>query len=286
MQKINFQNLPSTSTPVNATNLNAMQTNVENVFNGTEPMGNIKVDTVTTKNLFNINGNVNVRGNTGATEPGLNTVSGNVLTNNVDGNLEHAVGQKFTNLNGKTITFSAKVVSFGESQRAGIFIYENNVLTGISAITTQIDTYVSCTYTCNSDNIICAFTSLDGTGAQFTDIQVEIGDTKTDWAEYQNIDIPTNSLFANIVSAPLPGNNDLNNALVIGQYGYNPDTLNSPYRQIGTDQYGLVLTMSNESNINVYRWVFQIALSTSGNMFIRSNINNGGWSTWAKVQLQ
>lgn len=34
MQKINFQNLPSTTTPINATNLNAIQTNVEDVFNG------------------------------------------------------------------------------------------------------------------------------------------------------------------------------------------------------------------------------------------------------------
>lgn len=33
MQKINFQNLPSTSTPINATNLNALQTNVENAIN-------------------------------------------------------------------------------------------------------------------------------------------------------------------------------------------------------------------------------------------------------------
>lgn len=32
MQKINFQNLPSTTTPVNATNLNALQTNVENAI--------------------------------------------------------------------------------------------------------------------------------------------------------------------------------------------------------------------------------------------------------------
>lgn len=35
MQKINFQNLPNTTTPVNATNLNTLQTNVENEFNGT-----------------------------------------------------------------------------------------------------------------------------------------------------------------------------------------------------------------------------------------------------------
>lgn len=32
MEKINFQDLPSTSTPVNATNLNAVQTNVETEF--------------------------------------------------------------------------------------------------------------------------------------------------------------------------------------------------------------------------------------------------------------
>lgn len=33
MQKINFQNLPNTTTPVNATNLNAIQTNTENEIN-------------------------------------------------------------------------------------------------------------------------------------------------------------------------------------------------------------------------------------------------------------
>ena len=33
MQKINFQNLPSTTTPINATNLNAIQTNTENEIN-------------------------------------------------------------------------------------------------------------------------------------------------------------------------------------------------------------------------------------------------------------
>lgn len=33
MQKINFQNLPNTTTPINATNLNAIQTNTENAIN-------------------------------------------------------------------------------------------------------------------------------------------------------------------------------------------------------------------------------------------------------------
>lgn len=34
MQKINFQNLPNTTTPVNANDLNQLQTNVENAING------------------------------------------------------------------------------------------------------------------------------------------------------------------------------------------------------------------------------------------------------------
>lgn len=35
MQKINFQNLPNTTTPINATNLNQMQNNMENAFKNT-----------------------------------------------------------------------------------------------------------------------------------------------------------------------------------------------------------------------------------------------------------
>ena len=34
MQKINFQDLPSTTTPLSANNLNQLQTNVENAING------------------------------------------------------------------------------------------------------------------------------------------------------------------------------------------------------------------------------------------------------------
>ena len=34
MEKINFQDLPSTETPIDSTNLNLLQTNVENAING------------------------------------------------------------------------------------------------------------------------------------------------------------------------------------------------------------------------------------------------------------
>ena len=62
MQKINFQNLPSTTTPINATNLNAIQTNAETAINdvagdlsdyvdGTTAMGNIKTTGVSINNV-------------------------------------------------------------------------------------------------------------------------------------------------------------------------------------------------------------------------------------------
>ena len=81
MQKINFQNLPNTTTPINATNLNAIQTNAEtaingvasdlstlstnltNYVNGTNTMGNIKTTGLTTNGYTTLNGDVNILGN-------------------------------------------------------------------------------------------------------------------------------------------------------------------------------------------------------------------------------
>lgn len=54
MEKINFQDLPSTETPINSTNLNKVQENVENVFDGNESMGSIVVEDIECKNLFDI----------------------------------------------------------------------------------------------------------------------------------------------------------------------------------------------------------------------------------------
>ena len=284
MQKINFQNLPNTTTPVNATNLNAIQTNVEDVFNGTVPMGNIKVDTVTSKNLFNIDGEVNVRGNNGVIDAGVNVVSNNILTCGRNGDEDHALGQKFNDLNGKEITFSAKVLSLGTGAQGALAIYDNGSLAKM-IIADTINTVISTTYTCTSNNIVCGFFTTQGTGAQFTEIQVELGDTRTPWAKYQILDIPANSLFSYLNLAQYA--DDLDSTLITGQYYYTTDTLHSPYQQIGTtDQYGLVFVLSDRANVSSIRWVFQIALTTWGNIFIRNNINNSGWSTWAKVQLQ
>ena len=133
------------------------------------------------KNLFNINGNVNISG-AGGGQTSLNTVSGNVLTSNVNTYSTHNVGQKFTNLNGKTFTVSAKILSVGTGTDGYTAIYDNNVLK--KGLSVQAGQTVTLTYTGTTDNIVVGFATASGEGAQFTDIQVEIGNTATDYEPY------------------------------------------------------------------------------------------------------
>lgn len=51
MQKINFQNLPNTTTPVNATNLNQLQTNVESEINGRDYRQSFTISANSSKTL-------------------------------------------------------------------------------------------------------------------------------------------------------------------------------------------------------------------------------------------
>lgn len=51
MKVIDFKNLPDTTTPINNTNLNQMQQNVKDVFDGKEAMKSIVVEDVISKNL-------------------------------------------------------------------------------------------------------------------------------------------------------------------------------------------------------------------------------------------
>ena len=133
------------------------------------------------KNLFNINGNVNISG-AGGGQTSLNTVSNNVLTAGANTYDTHNVGQKFTNLQGKTFTVSAKILSVGTGTDGYTAIYDNNVLKkGLSVQTGQT---VTLTYTGTTDNIVVGFATASGTGAQFTDIQVEVGNTATGFEPY------------------------------------------------------------------------------------------------------
>lgn len=153
-----------------------------NVYIGsTEPTEGQEVWIQHSKNLFDINGNVNISG-AGGGQTSLNTVSGNVLTSNVNTYSTHNVGQKFTNLKGKTFTVSAKIISNGTGTGGYTGIYDNNTLK--TSLTVQAGETVTLTYTGTTDNIVVGFATASGTGAQFTNIQVELGDERTEYESY------------------------------------------------------------------------------------------------------
>ena len=244
-------------------------------------MGNLTIDNIkivediTSKNIFNINGNVNIRGNNGS-QVSKNTVSGDTLTANSNTVNEHSVGQKFTSLNGKTITFSATVVSVGTGRKAEIQFYDNG--TGKTATNGVVGERISATYTCTSDNLICTFATNGGTGAQFTDIQVEIDDGMTSFtpfhifnSDYEKI---TNSdgtalKFSNGIMvcyklADIPANSTQIEKNLPAAY------INSDYWSFIENAYGNHLNVffgigaKNASTVNIYvRTVSNGAIDTS-----------------------
>lgn len=134
------------------------------------------------KNLFDINGNVNVRGND-LSPSSYNSVSNGVLTTQAHTASNMPCGQLIQNVNGKSIAVSAKLVSTGTGGLGSLMIYENgNIVKNVA--TANANSVMEMVYTCTSDNVVLTFGTNGGTGAQFTDIQVEIGTVATDYEPY------------------------------------------------------------------------------------------------------
>ena len=116
MQKIEFTN----GTTINgASTFNAMQDNVEDVFNGETPMGSIVVEDVECKNKFNKNGNL----------PALAGVYGLALSNFINSSM---LGKEVT-ISCNTVMF---VMKFGDNESTGI-ILESQYSNGITFVVTQ-----------------------------------------------------------------------------------------------------------------------------------------------------
>ena len=153
--------------------------------NPVDPEFNVINDFYTSgKNLFNINGNVNIQGNDGS-QVNRNVVKNGILTSNTSAADSHAVGQKFINLKGKTISFSAKGIDLGSSNEALIYIYDGGSYKRRLYFNNINEVKGIDNYTCNSDNVVFCFAcNADGTGAQFTDIMVNFGDTAQPYTPY------------------------------------------------------------------------------------------------------
>lgn len=142
--------------------------------------------TIAGKNLFNVNGNVNVNGYNNS-QVNFNTVKDGILTCEVNSARSHGVGQRLYGLKGKTISFNAKLKSIGSGAYGILYIYDGGTLKKQASVTKLDTVFAINNYTCETDDVVVAFSTNNGTGAQFYDIMVNYG---TASASYVAFDTP------------------------------------------------------------------------------------------------
>lgn len=171
------------------------------------------------KNLFNINGNVNVDGYS-KEQKTTNTVENGVLTCNVNSARNHGVGQRLYGLKGKTISVSAKLKSLGEATIGNIYVYESSG--GYKAVsnTTALDTVFAINnYTCQTDDIVVAFAGTGGTGVQFYDIMVNYGAKFVDYEPFTGFETTTVELNQPLRELPNGVKDTIENGVITRRVG-------------------------------------------------------------------
>lgn len=171
------------------------------------------------KNLFNINGNVNVDGYS-KKQKTTNTVENGVLTCNVNSATAHGVGQRLYGLKGKTISVSAKLKSLGEATLGNMYIYESSGTYKVVSNTTALDTVFAINnYTCQTDDIVVAFASGNGTGVQFYDIMVNYGAKFVDYEPFTGFETTTVELNQPLRELPNGVKDTIENGVVTRRVG-------------------------------------------------------------------
>lgn len=171
------------------------------------------------KNLFNINGNVNVDGFS-KVQRSSNTVKDGILTCNVNSTTAHGVGQRLYGLKGKTISVSAKLKSLGEATLGNMYIYESSG--GYKAVgnTTALDkVFAINNYTCATDDIVIAFAGTGGTGVQFYDIMVNYGAKFVDYEPFTGFETTTVELNQPLRELPNGVKDTIENEVVTRRVG-------------------------------------------------------------------
>lgn len=202
------------------------------------------------KNLFNINGNVNVDGYS-KEQKTTNMVENGVLTCNVNSTTAHGVGQRLYGLKGKTISVSAKLKSLGEATIGNIYIYESSGAYKAVSNATALDTVFAINnYTCQTDDIVVAFAGTGGTGVQFYDIMVNYGAKFVDYEPFTGFETTTVELNQPLRELPNGVKDTIENGVVtrrvgcvdLGDFDYTDySNYNGYYTTVGnlkSDNYG------------------------------------------------
>lgn len=178
--KTTWENLPSTNTPVNATNLNKIENGIkenDDKLLGNKPMGDVVVDSIRTKNMFDKN----------------TIVAGDITGSNTGNRLS---SRQVLWLEAGTYTFSCNIAS---PYRYGILV-QNTGIPPLSSATTYIydsgwktASNPTTTFTINTAGwVTISFSKEDSSALTPSDVtgfnyQLEKGSTATTYRSYQNL---------------------------------------------------------------------------------------------------
>lgn len=199
MQKITFVNEQEPA--LDADNMNSLQSNVEDVFNGDEPMGNIVVEDIQAKNMFNQNIWTLMRSN-GSSLSKI-TDGFRLTTTKVVNSAYNAILLGKDELLGETIVLSANVSS-SSTNNGQIYLYYANssnnnlgesiigISTGTSMQGASVTTTIDSSFPTGMDCIALLFYSnvtdtayTTGAYIDYTNIQLEKGSTATNYVDYK-----------------------------------------------------------------------------------------------------
>lgn len=227
--------------------------------------------TIAGKNLFNVNGNVNVNGYNNS-QVNFNTVKDGILTCEVNSARSHGVGQRLYGLKGKTISFNAKLKSIGSGAYGTLYIYDGGTLKKQASMTKLDTVFAINNYTCETDDVVVAFSTNNGTGAQFYDIMVSYG---TASAGYVAFDTPV-TLTQGFVSDILNwDNNTLKQKLKAGTITLDALSKSLPYFEALLTQGGSgKLAVFNNASATMSKTINQEWLDASDTAFRFGFYNN------------
>lgn len=221
--------------------------------------------TIAGKNLFNVNGNVNVKGYDNS-QVNSNTVKDRILTCGVNRNTSHAVGQRLYGLKGKTISINAKLKSFGTGTGGYIFIYDGGGEPKRNGGIAVLDTLFAINnYTCQTDDIVIGFSTAGGTGAQFYDIMVSYGAASAGYVSFDTPVTLSTPFSSNVVDW---NNTTLKRNLKAGTITLDALSASSPYFEAALIQNNYVLCrLFNSADVTMSKTINQEWLDASDTIF-------------------
>lgn len=228
--------------------------------------------TIAGKNLFNVNGNVNVKGYDNS-QVNSNTVKDGILTCGVNRNTSHAVGQRLYGLKGKTISINAKLKSFGTGTGGYIFIYDGGGEPKRNGGIAVLDTLFAINnYTCQTDDIVIGFSTAGGTGAQFYDIMVSYGTASAGYVAFDTPVTLSQGFASNILNWD---NNTLKRKLKAGTITLDALSKSLPYFEALLTQGGSgKLAVFNTASATMSKTINQEWLDASDTAFRFGFYNN------------